>query len=35
MPFDELAKDEKRMINSSNKLRSATVHRPGLSNWFR
>jgi hypothetical protein len=35
MPFDELAKDEKRMMAMTNKQNSATIHRPGLSNWFR
>jgi hypothetical protein len=35
MPFDELAKDEKRMIAISNKQKAATMYRPGLSNWFR
>jgi hypothetical protein len=35
MPFDELARDEKRMIQISNKQKAGTIHRPGLSNWFR
>jgi len=35
MPFDELLKDEKRMVTMSNKQKSSTIHRPGLSTWFR
>ncbi len=35
MPFDELVKDEKRMMTIANKQNTVTIHRPGLSNWFR
>lgn len=35
MPFDELVKDEKRMVSITKKQNIATIHRPGLSNWFR